>query len=133
MPAGDPLWLDFLPRFAADGLNTSENLSLPLWGMHHGASSLHWLLLNPFNNTLRIRRDGEGLALTLSHQFNALNLAQPMRLSLHLAGGDALAGAKRYRQWLQATGAFREPGRQDARAAANGQADRRQPRLSVGQ
>ncbi|KMN29758.1 hypothetical protein VI26_22600 [Chromobacterium sp. LK1] len=106
VPAGDPLWLDFLPRFAADGLNTSENLSLPLWGMDHGASSLHWLLLNPFNNTLRIRRDGEGLALTLSHQFNALNLAQPMRLSLHLAGGDALAGAKRYRQWLQQQGRF---------------------------
>lgn len=106
VPAGDPLWLDFLPRFAGDGLNTSENLSLPLWGMDYGASSLHWLLLNPFSNQLRIRRDGDGLSLALSHQFNALNLAQPMSLLLHLADGDALAGAKRYRQWLQGQGRF---------------------------
>ncbi|MCS3806813.1 hypothetical protein HNO92_004422 [Chromobacterium alkanivorans] len=105
-PAGDPLWLDFLPRFAGDGLNTSENLSLPLWGMDYGANSLHWLLLNPFNNRLRISRDGAGLSLALSHDFNAVNQREPMTLLLHLADGDPLAGAKRYRQWLIEAGRF---------------------------
>ena len=105
-PAGDPLWLDFLPRFAGDGLNTSENLSLPLWGMDYGASSLHWLLLNPFNNRLKVSRDGTGLGLALSHDFNVLNRQEPMTLLLHLADGDPLAGAKRYRQWLIGTGRF---------------------------
>ncbi|XLM22546.1 hypothetical protein MKD33_06630, partial [Chromobacterium piscinae] len=50
IPEGSKLWHDFLPGFAGDGLDTSENLSLPLWGMDYGRSSLHWLLLNPFNN-----------------------------------------------------------------------------------
>ena len=106
IPAGDKLWQDFLPGFAGEGLNTSENLSLPLWGMDYGHHSLSWLLLNPFNNALAIRAEGKGLALSLSHEFNALNQQQPMTLLLHLGEANPLSGAQRYRQWLEDEGRY---------------------------
>ncbi|WP_233201219.1 glycoside hydrolase [Chromobacterium alticapitis] len=106
IPSGSKLWRDFLPGFAGDGLDTSENLSLPLWGMDYGRISLHWLLLNPFNNQLAFSAQGQGLALTLSHDFNELNQQQPVTLLLHLAGDNPLAGAQRYRQWLTAEGHY---------------------------
>ncbi|WP_368671552.1 glycoside hydrolase [Chromobacterium sp. ASV23] len=106
IPAGSKLWQDFLPGFAGDGLDTSENLSLPLWGMDYGSRSLHWLLLNPFNNQLAFAAQGQGLALTLSHEFNALNQDQPVTLLLHLSDGNLLGGAQRYRQWLVSAGRY---------------------------
>ncbi|ATP28048.1 hypothetical protein CR207_06400 [Chromobacterium violaceum] len=106
IPAGSKLWRDFLPGFAGDGLDTSENLSLPLWGMDYGRSSLHWLLLEPFNNQLAIRADGSNLALGLSHEFNPLNQQRPMTLLLRLADDNLLAGAQRYRQWLIEQGRY---------------------------
>lgn len=106
IPAGSKLWRDFLPGFAGDGLDTSENLSLPLWGMDYGRHSLHWLLLNPFNNRLAFSAQGQGLALALSHDFNELNQDQPATLLLHLAGDNLLAGAQRYRQWLASSGRY---------------------------
>lgn len=106
IPEGSKLWQDFLPGFAGDGLDTSENLSLPLWGMDYGRSSLHWLLLNPFNNRLAFAAQGQGLALTLSHDFNALNQNQPFTLLLRLGDDNPLSGAQRYRQWLVSEGRY---------------------------
>ncbi|WP_434657832.1 hypothetical protein [Chromobacterium violaceum] len=106
IPAGSKLWRDFLHGFAGDGLDTSENLSLPLWGMDYGRRSLHWLLLEPFNNQLAIRADGSNLALGLSHEFNPLNQQRPMTLLLRLADDNLLAGAQRYRQWLIEQGRY---------------------------
>ncbi|OHX16255.1 glycoside hydrolase [Chromobacterium sphagni] len=107
IPTGDKRWQSFLPAFAGDGLNTSENLSLPLWGMDYGRHSLHWLLLEPFNNRLSFRADGQGMALGLSHDFNALNQQRPMTLLLRLADDNPLAGAQRYKQWLVSEGRYR--------------------------
>lgn len=106
IPEGSTQWQDFLPGFAGDGLDTSENLSLPLWGMDYGRSSLHWLLLNPFNNHLAFAAQGQGLALTLSHDFNALNQNQPFTLLLRLGDDNPLSGAQRYRQWLVSEGRY---------------------------
>ncbi|MEO9384060.1 glycoside hydrolase [Chromobacterium phragmitis] len=106
IPAGSKLWRDFLPGFAGDGLDTAENLSLPMWGMDYGRRSLHWLLLEPFNNRLAIRADGQNLALSLSHEFNALNQKRPMTLLLRLGDDNLLAGAQRYKQWLEAEGRY---------------------------
>ena len=33
--------------------NTTQDLSLPLWGVVHGGFTLNWLLSNPYNNHLR--------------------------------------------------------------------------------
>lgn len=104
VPAGDKAWQKFLLDLGE--LNTSQDLSLPLWGLDHGAVSLSWVLTNPFNNRLKLARDGDGLSLALSHEFVSLAPAAPMSLLLHLGGADPLAGAKRYREWLVAEGKY---------------------------
>jgi hypothetical protein len=90
-----------------EALSVNEDLSLPLWGVDHGAFTLHWLCLNPFNNALRFTAGSDGLALTLRHDFIRLAPATPMAMTLHLAGPDPLAGAKRYRRHLIEQGCFR--------------------------
>ncbi len=103
-PNGNAVWTNFLVK--QQTMNTTEDLSLPLWGMDHGAYTLHWLLTEPFHNTIGFERDGGGVALTLTHVFDRLNPQTPMTLLLHLDGADLLAGAKRYRAWLMETGRF---------------------------
>ncbi len=83
-----------------DERSTNEDLALPLWGMDHGAFTLHWLLANPYNNTLRFRAETGGLALALEHEFTRLAPETPMEMALHLGDPDLLAGARRYREHL---------------------------------
>ncbi|AEK60039.1 conserved hypothetical protein [Collimonas fungivorans Ter331] len=99
------VWNDFILQ-KMGRLNTTQDLSLPLWGMDHGKFSLHWLLTNPYNNQLDFSADGSGLALQASHTFTQLAPDTPMTLTLHLGDGDLLAGAKHYRAWLLAEGRF---------------------------
>jgi hypothetical protein len=103
-------------------IDTTESLSLPLWGMDHEKYSLHWILTQPFNNKLTFQRDNidtisglnnaqftssdAGLSLSLTHQFTALATAEPMTLILHLSGADPLAGARRCRKYLIEKGCF---------------------------
>lgn len=99
-------WQRFILQHKAE-LNSSEDLSLPLWGMDYGDYSLSWLLTNPFNNRLQFREDQQRLALQLSHEFTLLDPSSPMSLTLHLSRSDnLLAGAQRYRAWLQQQGRF---------------------------
>lgn len=105
VPTGDRRWRDFLlGEFHT--FDTSQGISLPLWGLDHGTFTLSWLLTNPFNNTVTLTRDGEGVALSLSHRYASLAPQVPMTLVLHLGGADPLAGAKRYREWLVSEGAY---------------------------
>ena len=88
-------------------MNTTEDLSLPLWEMDYGNYSYSWLLLNPWNNTIRFKALGDQLLVSAEHTFTPLNLHTPFTVMLHLGTtGDKLSGAKRYRQWLQHTGKF---------------------------
>ncbi|MET3131949.1 hypothetical protein AAKU55_002217 [Oxalobacteraceae bacterium GrIS 1.11] len=105
VPAGDPVWQKFLLDTLGE-FNTSQDLSLPLWGMDHGAFSLSWIVSNPFNNRVKLTREGAGVQLALAHEFVSLAPAAPMTLILHLGGADVLAGAKRYRDWLVAEGKY---------------------------
>ncbi|PRD42890.1 hypothetical protein C5748_14025 [Phyllobacterium phragmitis] len=105
VPAGDKVWRDFLLDRKAE-FNTSQDISLPIWGLDHGTFSLSWILTNPFNNTARFTRDGDGLALSLDHEFTTLDPRTPVTLILHLGDADPLAGAKRYRTWLIAEGKY---------------------------
>ncbi|WP_342308736.1 glycoside hydrolase [Pseudomonas fluorescens] len=100
VPVGNTTWNTFL--VAQGDINTTQDLSLPLWGVDHGAFTLNWLLTNPYNNRLRWR----GQALSLTHEFTSLAPAAPMTLLLHLGESDPLAGARRYRQWLVEQGRY---------------------------
>ncbi|MGO4700755.1 glycoside hydrolase [Dyella sp. 2RAB6] len=105
IPSGNKDWQGFLlDRYAQ--FDTSEDLSLPLWGLDRGRYSLTWILQNPFNNRARFTLDGAGLALSLDHEFTTLNLDQPMTLLLHLGPADPLAGSKRYRELLVSEGRY---------------------------
>lgn len=108
VPRGDRRWQAYLLDYGA--INTTQDLSLPLWGSDHGNFSLHWLLTNPFNNRLHFRAEGEALGLSASHEFTALKPDEPLTLRLYLGDADPLAGAKRYRQWLMETGRYESLG-----------------------
>ncbi|MFB3306037.1 glycoside hydrolase [Pseudomonas sp. AMR01] len=104
VPADNPIWKAFL--LEQGELNTTQDLSLPLWGMDHGSFTLNWLLTNPYNNHVQWQADGQGLALSVAHEFTRLDPTAPMTLRLHLGDADPLAGAKRYRQWLVEQGRY---------------------------
>ncbi|MCF5168500.1 glycoside hydrolase [Pseudomonas canadensis] len=101
VPADNAVWKTFL--LEQGDLNTTQDLSLPLWGVDHGTFTLNWLLTNPYNNRLRWQQDR---TLSLAHEFTSLDPGAPMTLRLHLGDGDPLAGAKRYRQWLVEQGRY---------------------------
>lgn len=105
VPRGNPAWQSFITEHLSE-LNTTQDLSLPLWGTDHGTFSLSWLLTNPFNNRLLLATDGDALTIAASHQFTRLDPTAPLTLLLHLGDADPLAGAKRYRQWLIDNGHF---------------------------
>jgi hypothetical protein len=102
----DPAWLSFLGE-KGQSFDATEDLTLPLWGMDHGTQGLHWILANPFNNTLRFTPEEGGFALALDHDFTSLSFAEPIEMILHLGSADLLAGAKRYRRHLLDRGAWR--------------------------
>ena len=104
VPRGDPVWQKFL--LAQGVLNTTQDLSLPLWGMEYADFSLHWLLTNPYNNQLRFKAAGDALGLSARHRFTSLEPSTPLTFRLFLGGADPLAGAKRYKQWLVETGQY---------------------------
>ena len=104
VPADNPVWSAFL--LEQGELNTTQDLSLPLWGTDHGGFTLNWLLTNPYNNRLQWQAEGKGLALSMAHDFTRLDPSTPMTLRLHLGNADPLAGAKHYRQWLVEQGRY---------------------------
>ncbi|KRP62675.1 glycoside hydrolase [Pseudomonas orientalis] len=104
VPADNAVWKDFL--LGQGELNTTQDLSLPLWGLDHGRFTLNWLLTNPYNNRLEWQADGQGMALSVSHEFTSLAPQEPMTLRLYLGEADPLAGARRYRQWLVEQGQY---------------------------
>ncbi|WP_201026409.1 glycoside hydrolase [Paramesorhizobium deserti] len=105
IPADDRIWRDFLLDHMSE-FNTSQDISLPLWGLDHGTFSLSWLLTNPLNNAARFMLDGDGLALLLDHDFTTLDPGSPMTMILHLGDSNPLAGAQRYRAWLITEGKY---------------------------
>lgn len=105
VPPDDAAWRGFLLHGDSER-NTTEDLTLPLWGLDHGDFTLHWLLTNPFNNRLRFHDDQGGLGVMLDHAFTSLAPETPMTLMLHLGADDLLAGSKRYRRHLIENGGY---------------------------
>ena len=104
VPRGHAVWQQFLADQGA--LNTTQDLSLPLWGMDHGAFTLTWWLSHPYNNHLQLSPNGDALSLSARHTFTSLDSQTPMTLRLSLGDADPLAGARRYRQWLIENGRY---------------------------
>lgn len=104
VPSGDAVWQTFLINQGE--FNTTQDLSLPLWGVDHGCFTLNWLMTNPYNNRLTLSAESKALALAASHEFVSLDLSVPLTFSLSLGDADLLAGAKRYRQWLIDSGRY---------------------------
>jgi hypothetical protein len=104
VPGGDPVWQRFL--LEQGEVNTTQDLSLPLWGVDHGGFTLNWLMTNPFNNRLTFSAEADTLALAASHEFTSLDPAAALTFSLFLGDADPLSGAKRYQQWLIDTGVY---------------------------
>jgi hypothetical protein len=105
VPAGDRTWLGELEGRLSEA-NTTQDLSLPLWGVDHDDVVLSWLLTNPYNNTLSFAAEGKGVNLRAGHTFTPLDPSAPFTFILNLSGPDLIAGAKRYREHLVETGAF---------------------------
>ncbi|MDQ3203288.1 MAG: hypothetical protein M3Q94_14190, partial [Pseudomonadota bacterium] len=104
VPDGNAQWQAFLLKQGE--FNTTQDLSLPLWGVDHGNFTLNWLMTNPYNNRLVFSADGRGIALAASHEFTTLDPTAAMTFRLTLGEADLLSGAKRYRQWLLDTGPY---------------------------
>lgn len=100
IPVDNTIWKTFLSS-ELHKINTTQDLSLPLWANEHPHFSASWLLLNPYNNQIQFDLSSQKqLSLTLSHQFTRLAVKEPFIMQLSVADNDPLAGAKRYRQWL---------------------------------
>ncbi|HEH9429725.1 TPA: glycoside hydrolase [Aeromonas sobria] len=104
IPATHPAWRKALAQ-EYQGINTTEDLTLPLLGLDHGDQQLAILFANPFNNRLAFTPKPDGIALTATHSVNRLNQADPYEVEVSLQpGNDWLAAAKAYRHWLQGRG-----------------------------
>lgn len=104
IPATHTAWRKALVE-EYQGINTTDNLTLPLVGLDHGEQQLAILFANPFNNRFTFAPKQDGIALTATHSVNRLNQADPYEVEVSLqSGNDWLAAAKVYRSWLQARG-----------------------------
>ncbi|AZU46914.1 glycoside hydrolase [Aeromonas hydrophila] len=100
----DSDWLGYVGDELAE-LNTHYDLKLPLWSQDAGKQTYSWILQTPYDNLLRFSRQGGRLQLSASHEFSSFNQQAPMVVRLSV-GDDWLAGARRYRAWLQSEGAW---------------------------
>ncbi len=100
----DSDWLGYVGDELAE-LNTHYDLKLPLWSQDAGKQTYSWILQTPYDNRLRFSRQGGRLQLSASHEFSSFNQQAPMVVRLSV-GDDWLAGARRYRAWLQSEGAW---------------------------
>ncbi|WP_310597829.1 glycoside hydrolase [Aeromonas aquatica] len=99
----DSDWLGYIGDELTE-LDTHHDLKLPLWSQDAGKRTYSWILQSSYDNKLSFSRKGGRLQLAASHEFNHFNPA-PLEVRLSV-GDDWLAGARRYREWLQAEGAW---------------------------
>ncbi|WP_349919578.1 glycoside hydrolase [Aeromonas veronii] len=99
----DSDWLGYIGDELSE-IDTHYDLKLPMWSQDAGKQTYSWILQSPYDNHLAFSRKGGRLQLTANHEFNHFNRA-PLVVRLSV-GDDWLAGARRYREWLQAEGAW---------------------------
>ncbi|MDR6290956.1 hypothetical protein E9232_003482 [Inquilinus ginsengisoli] len=103
--ADDPAWLDWLVRRYEPG-SLAEALSMPVWTELRGDRSISWIVETPFNTGFGIVAAAGRPRPQLTHDFTRLAPGAPYVVRIVPGPADPLAGARAYRAWLQATGAF---------------------------
>ncbi len=91
---------------AQDTYNTLADLSLPLLGQVFQEGGVHTLLLTPYNNTVQFFYNQAGMGVEVSHTFSPLDFKEPFEFLLHFADENPLAGAFRYKRYLQEIGQY---------------------------
>ncbi|MBD1554298.1 glycoside hydrolase [Pseudomonas typographi] len=103
--ADDRVWRQALTQEYAR-INTTEDLSLPAFGLEDGTHTLSWLFTTPFDNTLAFDVQPQGIGLALTHQFTALEPQRRYQVRIVLGEQDLLAPTKAWRAWLKQQGQF---------------------------
>jgi hypothetical protein len=86
--------------------NTMADLSMPLWGIDYGSESLTYILTNPIDNSLAVEQKWDGLALSLTHNFQKNYAAKRYGLMIIPGRASLIEPALLYRKWLIETGQF---------------------------
>ncbi|MEO6917516.1 MAG: glycoside hydrolase [Collimonas sp.] len=105
VPADDPAWLDWLlRRYQTSAIN--ELLSMPFWTELRAGRSVTWMVETPFNTQFGITQQKGRPAPGLSHDFTRLAPGAAYTVRFAVGPDEPLAGARIYRNWLQASGNF---------------------------
>ena len=105
VPADDSGWLDWLVR-RYEPESVLSILSMPFWTELREGHSITWLLETPLNTTFHVERQADRPRPAFTHRFSPLSLDAAYTLRIVVGPEDPLAGARSYRQWLQAKGFF---------------------------
>ena len=87
-------------------LDTTADLTLPLWGLDEGDCTLTCLLQNPFNNQLHFTEAGGRMALEFEHEFTRNQKVKACGFRFIVGAASPIQPALEYRRQLQAAGEF---------------------------
>jgi transcriptional regulatory protein RtcR len=87
-------------------MNTTEDFSLPLWGVMGQGWTLTYLLENPFENTFAFRPEGKSLSWSLRHDFKPIWKEKEFGFVIVLGRESPIEPALEYRRRLIASGQF---------------------------
>lgn len=115
IPADDAAWVAFLAEGYGSG-SLTETLSMPMWTELRADGSVTWIVETPFDTKLSLQDSAGRLSVGVDHEFTRLDPGAEYRVRIEAGPADPVAGAKLYRQYLQATGQFKSL---DEKIAAN--------------
>ncbi|MBU2712982.1 glycoside hydrolase [Zooshikella harenae] len=101
IPLNNTTWQKYLIN-ELQTVNTTQDLKLPLWSQQFNNLQMNWVLNNPFNNQITFSQQSKNLTLTATHKFTALNLHEPVDVTINLdTQKNVISGAKVYRSYLK--------------------------------
>ncbi|HZZ45096.1 MAG TPA: glycoside hydrolase [Tepidisphaeraceae bacterium] len=104
VPTGDAEWIKHLS--GQDGLDTTADLSMPVWGIQTAGHTVTFLLPNQFGNELGFHEDHGRLAAALTHRFKKNWAVKEYSVRVTISDASVIAPALVYRKYLQETKQF---------------------------
>jgi hypothetical protein len=101
----DAQWQNSLQN-TYNGINTTEDLSLPVVGLQYKEHIISILFENPFNNEIKFLKGTRGSIIENTHEFTSLDFTRPFILQFKLNKKNLLSPAKHYRAWIIKKGEF---------------------------
>lgn len=105
IPTSNAQWRKALEQ-EYQGINTTQDLSIPAMGFDYSDHVVSIVYANPFNNTIDFKAAEQGIAVTTRHSFTRLDQQRLFEVRINIDAQDFLAPAKHYRRWLQQQGKF---------------------------